>query len=336
MVTRFAIPREVRFVFLGLPALCALAVGCGNNFDPASKVESIRILAERADEPYAKPGDTVVVDLLAADNRKDKSSPMALFWIPSPCVNPFDDAYYNCYPSFESQFERGVDLTPQLIGGPQLSFQVPADTLTQSGSSQSGIPYGSAIVFSMACGGHVQYVGQRGTSPQAVPFACFDANGNELGPDDFVFAYARVFVFADRTNANPTIDGLTLNGQPVDPTAGITLDHCPKPGPSASWDPKCPTVSIDVVVPPSSQELDPSNIDTHGNVRRESLWVDYFLTDGHVKNDVQVIYDPALGRVSPSGDDFEAPGTAGDHTLWAVVHDNRGGVNWIEIPVHAR
>src|SRR5262249_38048238 len=155
-----------------------------------------------ADEPYAKPGDTVTVELLAADNRKDKSRPMALFWISSPCVNPFEDAYYNCYPAFESQFARGVDLAPRFVSGTKLSFLVPSDALTRGGSPQSGISSGSVIVFSMACGGHVQYVGKRGSSPQAVPFACFDASGNELGSDDFVFAYSRVFVFAHLTNQN--------------------------------------------------------------------------------------------------------------------------------------
>lgn len=47
----------------------------------------------------------------------------------------------------------------------------------------------------------------------------------------------------------------------------------------------CPTKPLDVVVPASSQELDPSNLDANGNVLKEAV---------------------------------------GDYQLWAVVHDNRG------------
>jgi hypothetical protein len=121
----------------------------------------------------------------------------------------------------------------------------------------------------------------------------------------------------------------------VDPVAGITLDHCPNPSGNGQSSPNCPTTAIDVVVPADSQELDPSNVDIHGNIGRESIWVDYYLTAGKVKDDVRIVYDAKLGK-APSADDLEAPGQPGDQTLWAVVHDNRGGVNWIQMPMHAR
>ena len=60
-------------------ALCAPAIaaaslalsGCGTNFDPASLVESVRLLAIAADEPYTQPGDTVTMTALAVDGRYD-------------------------------------------------------------------------------------------------------------------------------------------------------------------------------------------------------------------------------------------------------------------------
>jgi hypothetical protein len=232
-------------------------------------------------------------------------------------------------------FPRGQDLTPQLVSGATFSFTVPTDVLTRSGSTENGTPFGTVVVFSMACAGHVEYVGPRGTSPEDIPFGCFDASGRELGSDDFVFAFSRIFAFADRTNHNPAIDGLTNGGQPIDPVAGITLDHCPNPSANGQSSSNCGTTAIDVIVPADSQELDPSNVDTHGNVGRESIGVAYYVTDGRVKDDVRIVYDAELGRVS-SGDDLEAPGAPGDQTLWAVVRDNRGGVNWLQVPMHAR
>ncbi len=326
----------VRLGALGrcLVLLSAVLASCGNDFDPASKITSVRILASRADKPYAKPGDSVELELLAVDGRKDKSRPMMLSWVPAPCINPLNDAYENCYSSFEGAFARGVDLTSQLGSGSKHSLQIPADILRRSASTQSGAPYASVLAFSMACAGHVEYVGRRGSSPQAVPFACFDSSGQELGPDDFVFATSRVFVFADRTNANPVVDAITMNGQTIDPAAGLVLDHCATPSENGK-DPTCPTYAIDVVVPRSSQEADPSNIGIKGNVLREGLWVDYYLTGGKVKSDVRILYDARVGRVS-SANDLEAPAAPGDATLWAVAHDNRGGVSWMAVPLHAR
>src|SRR5215471_4846300 len=85
------------FLLLGMAAFVAF-VACGvGDFDPASKVDSVRILALRADEPYAKPGDAVHLEVLAVDQRADRSRPMTIYWIPFVCLNPPNDAYYACF-----------------------------------------------------------------------------------------------------------------------------------------------------------------------------------------------------------------------------------------------
>jgi hypothetical protein len=310
-----------------------LSVACADDFQPSSKVESVRILATRADKPYAKPGDTVLLDLLAADGRSDQSRPMALSWLPAPCINPPDGSYYNCYREFASAFPTGVDLTASLVSGPTASYDIPAGVIDESSTLQTGVPFANVFVFSMACAGHVQYVGQRTSSPLAVPFACFDEAGSELGPDDFVFGFARIFVFADRTNTNPEIEGLLFAGEAVDPAVGITIDHCPTVNDADS---SCSTTPLDVVVPASSQESDPSFVDASGNVRAEGIWVNYYLTGGEVENDLQFLYDATTGRVPDSDDALSGPELAGEQTLWAVIHDSRGGVNWTSTTIHAR
>jgi hypothetical protein len=312
----------VALVALLVPALAS----CGNDFDPASKIASVRVLASRADKPYARPGDSVELEVLAVDGRADRSRPMAVYWIPAPCINPPEEAYYKCYPSFAATFARGADATPHLVRGSKLSLRIPSDILAA--------PFANVFAFSIACAGHVRYVGRRGPSPQAAPFACVDSGGAELGTEDFVFAYSRVFVTAGITNDNPTIEGVTLDGKVVDPAAGITLAPCPTPSRKGE-DPTCRVAALDVVVPPRSQELDPTNLDVARNVQREGLWVAYYSTGGKLKDDVRVLYDARAGKVS-SAVDFEAPATTGDATLWAVVHDNRGGTSWIEVPLRTR
>jgi hypothetical protein len=319
-------------MFSGVVAASS-TVACGNDFDPSSKVASVRILATRADKPYARPGDTVLLELLALDGRAEQSRPMALSWLPAPCINPPGGSYYNCYPGFAIAYTPGVDLTASLVSGPTASYDIPAGAIDESSTLQTGVPFANVFVFSMACAGHVQYTGQRTNSPLAVPFACFDDAGNELGANDFVFGFARIFVFTDRTNQNPEIDGLIFAGEPVDPAVGVTIDHCPNVN---DTDSSCPTTPINVVVPASSQEPDPSFVDASGNVRSEGIWVDYYLTGGKVENDLQFLYDATTGRVPDSDNALSGPEVAGEHTLWAVVHDSRGGVNWISTTIVAR
>ncbi len=315
------------------PALVGLIGACNAvTFDPSSKVETVRILATSADKPYAVPGDTVHMQVLAFDGRPSPATPMSVYWLPSACINPPGDAYYGCFPAFAQAFPAHTDIGPSLAKGTAFSFQMPTTVISSHGGSGGGDPYGVAVVFTIACAGHVEYVPTpAGGSLDAVPFGCFDDAGARLGADDFVLAYSLVYSFADRTNANPVIQNVTFGGAPVDPTTGIAVDHCTK----SNLD-DCPTTPLDVVVPTASQEPDPSDLDANGNVLKEEIYVDYYLTAGKVASDTVVLFDPRGGQVTATSDALSVPQKAGDYQLWAVVHDNRGGATWQALALHAR
>jgi hypothetical protein len=319
-------------------ALLSLALsGCGTNFDPPSLVESVRLLAIAADEPYAAPGDTVNMTALAFDGRADKPlrltaaagqpSPMQVYWVPVVCPDPPGDAYFACYPAFGALLSPGVDLTSLLTAGPRFSFRMPEDIVTKHPRPRSGSAYGVVVVFAMACAGHVQLVDpSTGTLPPAPPLGCFDDTGKELGPNDSVFAYAQVFSFADgRTNANPVITGLTFGDNPVDPVQGITVTHCPPTG-------KCASTALDTTVPSSSWELDPADPSASGTALHEEIWVNYFVTAGGVANSA-LLYEAMAGKLA-NPVQLTPPTTAGEQVLWAVLRDNRGGVSWLQVPLH--
>jgi hypothetical protein len=323
---------------LSLLALASVALaGCGNPFDPANLVESVRLLAVSADKPYAAPGDTVKMTALAFDGRPPVTpplAPMTVYWVPIVCTDPPGDAYFACYPAFaQAGLKQGVDLTSKLTAGTQFSFQMSPDAITRHARPASGAPYGVVFVFAIACAGHVQYLGvNEDTLPPAPPLGCFDDTGAELGADGSVFAYAQVFSFEDRKNQNPVISNLTFNGTPVDPTAGITVAHCP------SSSRKCPTTPLDTVVPSSSWEPDPAETATLGKPTDEEIWVDYFLTTGSVDSSA-LLYaaDPTVKL--PSSAVKLTPPTSVPTTpqfLWAVVHDNRGGVSWLQVPLNVQ
>lgn len=306
----------------------AVLSGCGDKFDPVSKIDSVRILATRADKPYALPGDTVTLDMLAVDGRANKQQPMKTYWVPSICENPKSDTYYNCYPAFGTSFEPGTDLSSQLHEGTQFSFVMPQDIIDTHSKGSSGTTYGLVVVFSVACAGHVEYVKNASGSPDALPFGCFDDEHHQLGATDFVFAYSLVYSFLDRSNSNPSIDAISFGGALIDPKVGAKMAHC-----AQSDIERCTPAVLDVTVPDSSQELDPGNLDTDGNPLREEVWVDYYATAGKLKHDTLILFEPHNGRDSDSSNRFYAPSSAGSSILWAVVHDNRGGANWAQVLV---
>jgi hypothetical protein len=292
----------------------------------------VRILATQADKPYAAPGDTVRMQILAFDGRTTKQAPMRISWLPQPCFDPPSDAYYACYRRFGEVYRPGIDLTPQLEAGTSFSFQMAADVITSHGGANAGDPYGMAVVFSFACAGHVQYIEPpTGAPPDALPFGCFDAAGAQLGTDAFVFAYSTVYAFTGRQNANPVLQGLVFGGPTVDPTTGISVQRCDQSDIN-----NCPSVSLDVVVPDSSDETDPGDLDANGNPLKEEIYVDYFLNAGKVKDDTVVLLDPRAGRLTNTANSLYAPQETGSFLLWAVIHDNRGGVAWQQVPLTAQ
>lgn len=336
----------------------ALALACGGgDFYPQSRVDSVRLFAVRADKPYVKPGETVTLEAFLTDARKTKPLPLKLSWIPVICLNPGEDLYYRCFfpggdgsggslvpvgaaadagtstgtPSGGGggnpleQIPTGVDLTPFLPQGTTFSFQMPADAIKQREGSE---PYGLAIIFNIACAGRVEFAPRDASGgPQQVPILCTDQDGQKLSPQDYVIGISRVYAYAEKTNENPVIEKVTLNGADVDLTAGITLDRC-----TTEKSADCPDVTVDVRVPDTSWEVNVSS----GASTREQIWAAYYTDRGDLENDARLLFDPGSGRIDDSGVKFRPFKDPGDGSIWVVVHDNRGGAAWTVIPVHVK
>jgi hypothetical protein len=193
-------------------------------------------------------------------------------------------------------------------------------------------PYGLGIVVNIACAGHVEFVPRDPTNLQSPPIGCFDAQHNQLGSDDFVIGFTRVYAYDTRTNQNPVIGNVVFEGKPVDLDKGVTMDHC-----TTALRRDCPVVKFDVTVPASSQEQNPTDLDAKGNPRGEQIWVAYFSDVGDLQGTARLLYDPTVGAVG--GDTtigYQAPSVPLDGILYAVVHDNRGGATWATVPIHAQ
>jgi hypothetical protein len=240
----------------------------------------------------------------------------------------------------------GVDLTPCLPPpGPSLSFSLPTDIIVAHPVVPGTTAYGVAIAFNMACAGHPELlpVDPNNLSLNSLPIGCFDKNHNALDANSYVVGYATVYAYDTITNANPVIANFIFQGKDLDGgfladssteqdagtpgKDGVVIQHCPV---SSSH---CPTVSFDVDVPASSQERDLLDL-SNGKPLGEQIWVDYYATTGSLSDDARLLYDPTIGKVVTGGTavTFQAPTTPTPGTLWAVVHDNRGGVAWDVVP----
>jgi hypothetical protein len=339
--------------------LAVLAVGLalfacgGSGFDAQSKVESVRIFGVQPDKPYANPGDTVTLQVLATDGRAVKPRPLKVFWIPIVCMNPREDLYYLCFgaalpgtdagATLEAPFPRdggvpdggvggalsqipaNVDLSAILPQGNTFSFQMPPDAVQPRVGSP---PYGLAIVFNIACAGQVRLATRTGPNPQQVPIECTDEQGVPLGAADFVIGINRVYSYPDRTNTNPVVQKVTFDGVDVDPKVGIVMDHC-----VADKRANCPAKKIDIQVTDASWEPNPS---PGLPDNREQIWATYYSDIGDLEDDARLLFDTRAGRVSDSGDNYRAPYNPTDGTLWAVVHDNRAGAAFVMLPIHIK
>ena len=329
---------------------CALSCGTGG-FDPISKIESVRVLAASADEPYAKPGDTVTITLDAFDGRPaGGGDPMTIYWLPVLCEDPADDLYYACFSNFVTStgagggdagtsggalFPPNLDVSDLLPQGAKMTFTMPADAITKH-AFVAGLPeqYGVVFWFAMACAGRVKTlpIDPEAGSAQTVPLGCFDSQGDQLGPDDYVFTYMRVYAYETATNANPEIDGVTFDGQTVDLSQGVVVSPC-----SADIDGSCVPHSMNVTVPDSSWELATgSPLEPDGTQLHEQIWVDYYGTAGTFDSDGKLLFDARTGRVDSTDNTWTAPHPTGDVRLFLVVHDNRDGASFVDFPVFVK
>ncbi len=328
--------------------MAAIALACGPaGFDPISKLESVRVLAAKADNPYAHPGDTVTLTIDAFDARPEATGqlPMKIYWLPFTCENPADDLYYACFASLVSAgsdggtgggvFPPNLDVTDLLPQGLKTTVTMPADVIT-SHAFVAGLPeqYGVVFTFAMACAGRVKTlpIDPSAGNGQTVPLGCFDADGNQLGPDDYVFTYMRVYAYESATNANPEVDAVLFDNQTVDTNAGVVVNHC-DPAVAGS----CDGHPVNVTVPDSAWELATgSPIEPDGTQLHEEIWADYYYTIDNFDTDGKLIFDARTGRVDGSDNNYFAPPVPGQGRLFIVVHDNRNGVSWVDFPIYVK
>lgn len=328
-------------------------VACGEGFDPLSDLRSLRAIGVAKNKSYANPGDEITMDLVWQDASKDAPRDVTIAWLPA-CINPPGDLYYGC---FAQLGEAGPGNMGSL--GERLTFTIPDDILENRPPPEPGNPaFGTAFGFFALCAGELVPLDPP-PAQNALPLGCRNrTTGDLLGPDDFVAGYAQVMVFADGfANANPNITGFTVAG------AEVKIDcigaDCARPGSPIEAEPdpidctleandarciatceddgedSCPDIDISPIVSRDSAELDEVGARYYDRNDTEQLWIDYYSDRGTVRTPARLLNDATQGWNDDYGVEFWAPKEPGPLSVWAAVHDNRGGANFVRVRLQA-
>ena len=301
--------------FLGLTSL----LGCAADFDPSSRVNSFRVLAQQTDVPFAKPGETVNVTSLSYD---PQGRPVTWAW--GACVNPESSSVQGCVDKIAADSARSGS-SPILAQGLEqssFSYVVPADAL----ESLSKAARGSAMigVLSVACPGDLSL--EQGANN--LPFSCKEAGTGRLFElDEYIVGLKRIQVRSTDRNQNPELEQILFDGEswPEGEVKQVIACDTDK----NEFKSCAANTKHQISARPSAGSVESGKTE-FGVDFTEQVIIEYFATDGIFEYEIKIAADPETNwaaRKTASGKDL---------TLWMVVHDNRGGTTWAERHVHVQ
>jgi len=322
-----------RAAFIG----AVLLIGCGEQFEPISELETLRVLAVQKSAPYADPGEEVELRMLWFDGAAPPARSIQRTWI-SGCYNPPADQYAGCFEALgaalggqaEGPSPPVVDLEALLnqaegervcfdaeetvcVGsGDRFSFNLPESIVADHAPSQDPTQprYGLAFTFFAVCAGRL-VLDPAVAAERAFPILCLDESGEPLGASDYVAGYSSLYAFEDFDNANPEITGFVFNGESVSPScigadcldAPMAIEECSADAVATvpvcpHDDPDdCPGYAAFPRVAESSIEIDEVTNATRDRTLREQMWIRYFVDEGAVSSAVRLVSDATTGPI---------------------------------------
>lgn len=245
-------------------------------------------------------------------------------------------------------FDRD-DMTAEQSGEPgkaKFKMVLPDDIFEGARRTETGSFFATAYVFFTVCAGTTRVA----PSPleAGFPLECVGEDGAVLGPDSFVVGYTQVYVFADRrANTNPPATGLTVkrgDTEVVLDDEGLpVVERCARPeetqaqgcSPPAPEGDGCTAYDIEAIVGDVA-ERDDEAIGLGAPDAREAIWVDYYTDGGGFDGARRLVSDTTRGFLGGHGTTWTPPSEPGRVSLWAVVHDTRGGASVVRREVRVK
>ena len=291
---------------------CAgLSAGCGGDFSPPSLVETVRVLGVRATPPYLPTSPATTTTIEAKVVGVSPGQPLCHTW--GLCVlTTQQNGQFSCLAP-ELQLNLGTTATVEVRFDQvlQLSLQAKdylvAQGLGGGGSQPAPNEPPPSQLIKLVFG-----IGERDAFADGCPkdISAFLAGGCDDRERCVIGSKSlRAFTSGLEQHTNPTLTGMTIGGQ--ESVDGVTL--------------AVPAGDVELVPTWSADSIEPRPAD--GGPKTESLLMSWFSTAGTY--DKQRSFDdvPANG-ITLSATDEEV-------SVWVVVRDGRGGVDWLERRIRA-
>lgn len=220
--------------------LASLAAGCAAEFDPASEVTGLRVLAVKKSAPYARPGESVDLTMLWHDAETGRPPPQ-IAWV-ALCENPPADLFEACFTQLpalpQEELEARISLPDPAATtvNDHFSFATSADLISSRPPPPQAntTPYGLTYVFFAACAGQLDV-----NMAAAAPFVCYEeldgVDGFSEGDArrdsrDFVVGYSAVFAYDTFRNQNPIVSGMQFGDAIIWPDSPPDVAAAAPPG----------------------------------------------------------------------------------------------------------
>lgn len=293
-----------------------LLSGCGVEFTPETLINSLRVMAIRAEPPEVRPAEATRLEVLYSDPSRI-GLPNTIIWVgcePDPLDmnrSACNDASILIKPSLITEYPPGLTL---LGFGPRASYASKADAFGVLAPEDPIRKNGSvAVVMSIVVGEEVE-VSAMGDELNAV----FRRIESKETPAAIALTRVLVSEKTEGRNQNPVISNLTFDGQDLPVGARLQVTAGQK-------------VQLGVSVPESSRERyveqQPS-----GPVEKQEVVVGAWYSIGgrFSQERFDVSQSDTTTFTAPGATEFPedpVPERRGGQ-LWLVVRDNRGAQAW--------
>jgi hypothetical protein len=282
-------------------------VACSSDLADGSQIEKLRLLALRADQPFAHPGEAVELQLLAAD-----ASEHPLQYALATCTNPAGSTVRGCLDALDGPFE------PLTLEDSRFSVAIGADVLRGSSQYTQSAMVGAAVV---ACPGEIEDGETSG-----VPVVCRAADHARLPIEAFEVGVKRIFVRTEDRNENPEITRIKWDGDDWPEDLVPTARACPN-AKTDDIDDCAKDFRHAIRIESSAPE---HGVDEYGASFTEQVVLQFYATSGVFERPVRVANEPDSHWAAQRADGQDPA------QLWFVVRDDRGGVGWATRQVHVR
>lgn len=252
--------------FLTVCAMLVLA-GCDPDFEPASRVTELRVLAVQADQPFALPGQQVQLRALYHD-------PLGrdLSWGWGLCFDETSSLAIDCL--------RALSFESLTIGAAHSEHRVEIP--------DNGAPYVGVVVI--VCPGSIVSGDTLG-----VPVACVDPDGRPLPREQFELGLKRIYVRDPALNQNPTFSELLWDGAPwpddeVKDTACTRVED----GVCTAW----AEHTLELRAPDAAEQ----SVDREGHPLAEQAVIQLYANGGEFGDDLRIASDARTTWRARGGD----------------------------------